>query len=127
MFADAISSRVAKELHVNGRNHNKLEAYLIPYPIESFSRPILIEGQQTFIGRDPNGSIKIAGKTVSRQHAVITCENARFLIEDLDSQNGTYLNGNTHTKSDPQQPRQNPSRQSNVSILACSLKPLMIF
>ncbi len=80
-------------LHVNERNHKKLEAYLIPYPIESFSRPILIEGQQTFIGRDPNGSIKIAGKTVSRQHAVITCGNGRFFIEDLDSQNGTYLNG----------------------------------
>jgi len=77
---------------VSGRNHHKIEAYLIPYPIESFSRPILIEDQQTFIGRDPTGSIKIAGKTVSRQHAVITCENGRFFIEDLDSQNGTFLN-----------------------------------
>lgn len=81
------------ELHVNGRNRKKLEAYLIPYPIESFSRPFLLEDQQTYIGRDPNGNIKIAGKTVSRQHAVITSENGRFLIEDLNSQNGTFLNG----------------------------------
>jgi pSer/pThr/pTyr-binding forkhead associated (FHA) protein len=30
----------------------------------------------------------------SRQHALITCENASLRIEDLNSANGTYVNRN---------------------------------
>jgi len=54
------------------------------------------------IGRsDP--SIKVAptidlsrvehGRSVSRQHARIICQNGRYFVEDLESTNKTYLNG----------------------------------
>ena len=68
------------------------KAYLIPYPVESFSKPILIEFKNTYIGRDPNDSIQIANAQISRKHALITAENGRYQLEDLGSQNGTYLN-----------------------------------
>jgi signal transduction histidine kinase len=77
------------------------KAYLIPYPVESFSKPILIESTRTFIGRSPEGGIQIQinDRRISRKHACIHCENSHFFIEDLDSQNGTYLNQTRITKA----------------------------
>lgn len=47
------------------------------------------------IGRDAVGQeILSAFKTVSREHVKITCEDGKWFMEDLDSTNGTYINGN---------------------------------
>jgi signal transduction histidine kinase/pSer/pThr/pTyr-binding forkhead associated (FHA) protein len=73
-------------------NSNNSKAYLIPYPVESFSKPVLIGPECTYVGRDPNGGIQITNEIVSRQHARIHCTNGHFFIEDLSSQNGTFLN-----------------------------------
>jgi signal transduction histidine kinase/pSer/pThr/pTyr-binding forkhead associated (FHA) protein len=67
------------------------KAYLIPYPVESFSKPILIDSEMTYIGRDADG-IQVADRLVSRRHSLIKSENGRFRIADLESQNGTFLN-----------------------------------
>jgi len=74
-------------------DHRK--AYLIPYPVETFSKPILVDKNRTVIGRNNVDGIQIQidDKHVSRMHACIYFENGQFLIEDLDSQNGTFLNG----------------------------------
>lgn len=75
-------------------NHQLPRAYLIPYPIESFAKPILIESERTYFGRSPDGDIQIliADRSVSRKHACIHSEDKHFTIEDLNSQNGTFLN-----------------------------------
>ncbi len=44
------------------------------------------------IGRDPNASLLINHYTVSRLHAEITYANGHFLLRDLGSKNGTFLN-----------------------------------
>ena len=44
-------------------------------------------------GRDADCSLVIDGNTVSRQHARITIADETVTIEDLDSTNGTYVNG----------------------------------
>ena len=69
-------------------------AYLIPYPIESFAKPIPIDAARTLIGRSPDACIKIqiAEKSISRKHACIHAEDGHFTIEDLRSQNGTFVN-----------------------------------
>ncbi|MHB8881892.1 MAG: FHA domain-containing protein [Thermodesulfovibrionales bacterium] len=46
------------------------------------------------IGRNDVGKEVLADyKTVSRQHARIIYEDGKWYIEDLDSSNGTYVNG----------------------------------
>jgi signal transduction histidine kinase len=77
------------------------KAYLIPYPIESFAKPIFINTKKTYIGRVNVAGIRIQidDKHVSRRHACIQFEDGRFLIEDLDSQNGTFLNGQRITNA----------------------------
>lgn len=72
--------------------HNTKRAYLIPYPIESFSKPIVISDEGTTIGRDPRDAIHISHAKVSRRHAIIRQEDGQFTIEDMNSQNGTFLN-----------------------------------
>jgi hypothetical protein len=52
----------------------------------------LTEGEH-FAGRDAECSITIDASTVSRRHAHITVVAGTATIEDLDSTNGTYVNG----------------------------------
>jgi DNA-binding response OmpR family regulator len=53
----------------------------------------LIEIEQIMIGRAQMCQIVIPGKTISRVHAIIEREGARYLIRDANSANGTYVNG----------------------------------
>jgi NADPH-dependent 2,4-dienoyl-CoA reductase/sulfur reductase-like enzyme len=46
------------------------------------------------IGREPNAALFINHYTVSRRHAEITHANGCFLLRDLGSRNGTFLNDN---------------------------------
>ena len=46
------------------------------------------------LGREHTGRDSlVAHKTVSRQHAKVIFEGGEWTIEDLDSTNGTYING----------------------------------
>ncbi|MBN1139765.1 MAG: FHA domain-containing protein [Anaerolineae bacterium] len=54
---------------------------------------IVIEQQPLVIGRDETCDLVIPDRQVSRQHARIKPEADRYLLEDLDSKNGTFVNG----------------------------------
>ena len=79
---------------VNKDRHEPRKAYLIPYSNKSFAKPLLIGNQRTYIGRSQVDGlhIQLDDKHLSRRHACILSEDRQFLIEDLGSQNGTYLN-----------------------------------
>jgi serine phosphatase RsbU (regulator of sigma subunit)/pSer/pThr/pTyr-binding forkhead associated (FHA) protein len=46
----------------------------------------------TVMGRHPECQVVLQDAAVSRQHAKITSRNGKYLLEDLKSRNGTYLN-----------------------------------
>jgi signal transduction histidine kinase/CheY-like chemotaxis protein len=51
-------------------------------------------GNEDLVGRDINANLRVTDTTVSRKHAVFTKSvNGRYYIEDLGSQNGTWVNG----------------------------------
>jgi DNA-binding winged helix-turn-helix (wHTH) protein len=50
----------------------------------------LVDGENV-IGRDPDVAVRIEAPGVSRRHARILAEGGRFVLEDLESKNGTYL------------------------------------
>jgi PAS domain S-box-containing protein len=52
-----------------------------------------IEDEVTTIGRSSDNSIDIKDLSISRNHARITSRGERYFIEDLNSQNGTWING----------------------------------
>ena len=52
-----------------------------------------IEQDSFLIGRGAECNIALPERQVSRHHAKILYENGRYHLQDLDSKNGTHLNG----------------------------------
>jgi pSer/pThr/pTyr-binding forkhead associated (FHA) protein len=50
------------------------------------------EGEVT-LGRDPNNQVAIIDPSVSRKHCLLRQEDGRFQLRDLQSRNGTLVNG----------------------------------
>jgi two-component system, NtrC family, sensor kinase len=45
------------------------------------------------IGRDPSNSLAISDLSLSRRHCVLAREEDGYKLHDLDSRNGTFVNG----------------------------------
>jgi len=54
-----------------------------------------IEGPETVVGRASNANVRLSDDGISRRHARIVQEGAILFIEDLNSANGTVVNGVT--------------------------------
>ena len=50
-------------------------------------------GDSAVLGRHPDCDVVLDVGAVSRQHARITKSGEDYLVEDLQSRNGTFLNG----------------------------------
>jgi transcriptional regulator with GAF, ATPase, and Fis domain len=57
------------------------------------SSPFDLTEPEISIGREINSHVRLSDPSVSRRHAVIKRENESYKIIDLDSFNGTYVNG----------------------------------
>lgn len=55
--------------------------------------PFELKLDETIIGRLPECDIQLPSNMVSRKHAKVIRDGANFLIEDMGSGNGTFLNG----------------------------------
>jgi DNA-binding winged helix-turn-helix (wHTH) protein len=78
--ADGISS--------DGLNH-----HLPNYLVTRGKRQFVLDRGQNLLGRDPDATVYIDHPSVSRRHARISLDSARAVLEDLKSQNGTFLDG----------------------------------
>ena len=47
----------------------------------------------TMIGRQPDSTVYLESLAVSRHHAVISCQDGQYFVEDQGSSNGTFVNG----------------------------------
>lgn len=54
---------------------------------------IRLEGRAARIGYGADADIRIDHETISQMHARIDCDGDNYYIEDLNSTNGTYVNG----------------------------------
>jgi serine phosphatase RsbU (regulator of sigma subunit) len=68
-------------------------AILITLQGPDVGRKFPVEATCTVVGRQADSGICLTAKAVSRQHAQILARDGGYLLEDLDSSNGTYLNG----------------------------------
>jgi len=56
-------------------------------------RSWLVKKERVIIGRGEDGDIVLTERQVSRRHAQIRRLNSQYVLEDLGSRNGTYVNG----------------------------------
>jgi len=52
-----------------------------------------LEGDQLTIGRDSSNAVAINDAEVSRRHSRLTFQGGKYVLEDLGSTNGTFVNG----------------------------------
>ena len=67
----------------------RLTLHLSGRPIQSFH----FDQEQIHIGRDPECEIQIDNIGVSRQHATIELKDGEYVLTDLRSHNGTFVQG----------------------------------
>ena len=67
-------------------------AKLIVNPTSSSRREIHLSRTLVSIGRDPSNDLVLPDAMVSRRHAVVRRAEGKFLVRDLGSLNGTYVN-----------------------------------
>ncbi|NQT85181.1 protein kinase [bacterium] len=60
---------------------------------------LLEEGKYYLMGRDPECVLRFRDSLVSRRHLSVRVDSGRVILRDLDSLNGTYVNGNPVTRS----------------------------
>lgn len=82
-------------------NEELTQAYLIPFsPLKEPSRSAIITvGTYLTIGRDPCCDLVLKDAFVSSRHARIERKTTGFVIRDLHSRNGTFLNGSRVTEA----------------------------
>src|SRR4051794_40634787 len=56
-------------------------------------REFPLESATTSLGRHAEAGVFLESQAVSRQHARILYEEGDYFVEDLNSSNGTFLNG----------------------------------
>jgi len=62
----------------------------LPFNIEEY---YTLNKDTTTIGRSSSNTLSIKDPYMSKRHATITNDRNQFFIEDLDSANGTFVNG----------------------------------
>jgi DNA-binding winged helix-turn-helix (wHTH) protein len=65
------------------------------------NRELVLMNGANLLGRDPDTTIQIDARGVSRHHARILVSGDAATIEDLGSKNGTYVNGSRITAPAP--------------------------
>ena len=69
------------ELHVCNAEGAMLKAYALG------------EKEEVLIGRDEGCDVQISSRAISREHYVIERANEAFVLKDLDSSSGTFVDG----------------------------------
>ena len=57
------------------------------------TREVPVEGFEATVGRDPSAHLRLEGEAVSRLHARLFVRDGAWMIEDLETRNGTFVNG----------------------------------
>jgi len=56
------------------------------------------------VGRERTAGVYLDDKTLSREHTKFYTENGKLFVRDLESKNGTYLNGSVIKNTQPLKP-----------------------
>jgi Ca-activated chloride channel family protein len=92
-IVSAYTALVAEDLHVSVAKRRVRKGRLVVERGEFAGRAVLLEGERVVIGRIAGCQLTLQDASVSRHHAEVTNEDDGFVVRDLDSVNGTSVNG----------------------------------
>ncbi len=76
-----------------------------------------LEGSEIIIGRDMGNNIAINDAEISRRHAKLNLQESSYTILDLNSTNGTFINGQRISTSQLLNPGDTVSLGENIVLL----------
>jgi DNA-binding winged helix-turn-helix (wHTH) protein len=79
--------------NADGMSADGLDHRLPNYLVTRGKRQFVLDRGENLLGRDADATVYIDHPSVSRRHARISIDSARAVLEDLKSQNGTFLDG----------------------------------
>jgi hypothetical protein len=78
---------------IQDRIRRALRRFRLPPPALPLSLPDELSGERLVIGRSDACDLVLGDQTVSRRHAELSRTSVGWLLSDLDSTNGTRVNG----------------------------------
>ena len=89
---EALSGEMKKQIRTQAQSNSRIVAYAVLVDIKTH-RPVYLKKKDVLIGREDGCDIQILSNTVSGRHARIHQTTRGWALSDLDSHNGTKLNG----------------------------------
>ncbi len=86
-------ARAAQTSALTHRTASRSNAYLQAKAGEQVGKKIFLAKSTTTLGRDSQNDIALADAFISRRHAQIRIEGSEFVLQDLKTANGTFVNG----------------------------------
>ncbi|MBL8889843.1 MAG: GGDEF domain-containing protein [Planctomycetaceae bacterium] len=62
------------------------------HPASPLDRPLELSDRTVLVGRDESAELRLEEDSISRRHAQLFCHEGKWLVRDLNSTNGTYVN-----------------------------------
>ena len=90
MTNDIVSTRFSRSNHTDDSSGSSLLVRI--YPVNGIEPPLELSGEPLLIGRDLGCSLTLHDDSVSRRHATIEPLDSSYVVSDLGSTNGTYIN-----------------------------------
>jgi len=94
-----LGSTLPLALSYDSIRHGRQRISLLIYHQSGTQVATMAEGQRLTIGRDPNVELTIDDQGLSRKHACFQVTDGEVWVEDLQSTNGTQLNGEQITRA----------------------------
>lgn len=85
-------TKIRNQVGQNNMQGKRTIAYGVLVDVKTH-RPVYLKKENVLIGRSDNADIQIKNPTISSQHARIHRTSKGWALSDLDSHNGTKLNG----------------------------------
>jgi diguanylate cyclase (GGDEF)-like protein len=87
------TSLVAPALYPETRSAGRGTGVLIRMDGPRYGEPLLVPAEEVVLGRGAPADLRLDALDVSRRHARLTWTPEGLVVEDLSSQNGTFVNG----------------------------------
>lgn len=91
--ANEDKTKMLKQAQTGKKIPERVQASVVVVKGHAAGMEYLLEKEHTVIGRDKTADIALKDPLVSRQHAAVMYREGNYFIKDLESTNGTLMNG----------------------------------